>query len=125
MMNTNPFSLKDKVIIVTGASSGIGAQCAIDCSKMGARMVLIARNVERLQHTLSLLDGSGHMVVPFDLSSSDGFKDMVKNVVSKVGKINGVVNCAGMSSVTPLKLVTEELLEQFFQTNYAKNCRIA
>lgn len=117
MMNTNPFSLKDKVIIVTGASSGIGAQCAIDCSKMGARMVLIARNVERLQHTLSLLDGCGHMVVPFDLSSSDGFKDMVKNVVSKVGKINGVVNCAGMSSVTPLKLVTEELLEQFFQTN--------
>lgn len=85
-MNSNPFSLKDKVIIVTGASSGIGAQCAIDCSKMGARVVLIARNIERLQHTFSLLDGSGHMVVPFDLSSSDGLKDLVKNVVSKVGK---------------------------------------
>lgn len=48
----NPFSLENKVIIVTGASSGIGAQCAIDCSKMGARVVLVARNEERLKQTL-------------------------------------------------------------------------
>ena len=43
----NPFTLQDKVIIVTGASSGIGAQCAIDCSKMGAKVVLLGRNEER------------------------------------------------------------------------------
>ena len=114
----NPFSLENKVIIVTGASSGIGAQCAIDCSKMGARVVLVARNEERLKQTLEQCEEpSRHMILPFDLSSSDGLKETIKDVVAKVGKINGVVNCAGMSSVTPLKLVTDELLNQFFRTN--------
>ncbi len=114
----NPFSLEGKVVIVTGASSGIGAQCAIDCSKMGAKVVLIARNEERLKATLALCEEpERHLIVPFDLSSSDKMKDMIKEVVSKMGKIHGVVNCAGMSSVTPLKLVTDELLESFFHTN--------
>lgn len=114
----NPFSLENKVIIVTGASSGIGAQCAIDCSKMGARVVLVARNEERLKQALEQCEEpSRHMILPLDLSSSDGLKDAIKDVVSKVGKINGVVNCAGMSSVTPLKLITDELLDQFFRTN--------
>ena len=108
-MSFNPFSLENKVIIVTGASSGIGAQCAIDCSRMGAKVVLVARNEERLQHTLSQMDGEGHLLLPFDLSVSDGLKEAIKGVVEKVGKINGVVNCAGISSVTPLKLVTDEL----------------
>lgn len=114
----NPFSLENKVIIVTGASSGIGAQCAIDCSKMGARVVLVARNEERLKQTLEQCEESSrHIILPLDLSSSDGLKDAIKDVVAKVGKINGVVNCAGMSSVTPLKLITDELLDQFFRTN--------
>lgn len=114
----NPFSLENKVIIVTGASSGIGAQCAIDCSKMGARVVLVARNEERLKQTLEQCEEpSRHMILPLDLSSSDGLKEAIKDVVAKVGKINGVANCAGMSSVTPLKLVTDELLDQFFRTN--------
>ena len=114
----NPFSLENKVIIVTGASSGIGAQCAIDCSKMGAKVVLMARNKERLKQTLEQCEEpSRHMILPLDLSSSEGLKEAVKDVVAKVGKINGVVNCAGMSSVTPLKLVTDELLDQFFRTN--------
>lgn len=116
-MRFNPFSLENKVILVTGASSGIGRQCAIDCSKMGAHVVLIARNAERLQDTLEMMDGTGHLVLPFDLSSSEGLKETIKDVVSKMGKISGVVNCAGMSSVTPLKMVTDELLNQFFRTN--------
>ena len=117
-MSYNPFSLENKVIIVTGASSGIGAQCAIDCSKMGAKVVLVARNEERLKNTLELCeDPSRHMILPFDLSTSEGLKETIKEVVAKMGKISGVVNCAGMSSVTPLKMVTEELLDRFFHTN--------
>ena len=116
-MNYNPFSLANKVILVTGASSGIGAQCAIDCSRMGAKVILVARNEERLKQTLNRMEGDGHLVLPFDLSSSDGLKETVKEVVGQVGKINGVVNCAGISSVTPLKLVTDDLLDQFFRTN--------
>ena len=51
----NPFSLEGKLIVVTGASSGIGRQCAIDCSKMGASVVLIARDEERLKETVSMI----------------------------------------------------------------------
>lgn len=117
-MSFNPFSLENKVIIVTGASSGIGAQCAIDCSKMGAKVVLLARNKERLKQTLDKCEEpSRHMILSIDLSTSDGLKDIVKDIVARMGKINGVVNCAGMSSVTPLKLVNEDLLDQFFHTN--------
>lgn len=113
----NPFSLEGKTIIVTGASSGIGAQCAIDCSRMGAKVALIARNEERLYETLSQMKGEGHLVVPFDLSSSDGLKEVIKGIVEKMGKVNGVLNCAGISSVTPLKLINDDMLEQFFHTN--------
>lgn len=116
-MSYNPFSLENKVIIVTGASSGIGAQCAIDCSKMGAKVVLVARNVERLNQILGQMEGEGHIVLPLDLSLSDGLKERIKDLVKQVGKINGVVNCAGMSSVTPLKLVTDELFDRFFHAN--------
>lgn len=116
-MGYNPFSLENKVIIVTGASSGIGAQCAIDCSNMGAKVILVARNVERLRQTMNQMEGEGHLLLPFDLSSSEGLKETISEVVGKVGKINGVVNCAGMSSVTPLKFVNDEMLDQFFRTN--------
>lgn len=117
-MTFNPFSLQNKVVIVTGASSGIGAQCAIDCSRMGAKVVLLARNEERLRQTLAQCEEpSRHMALSVDLSSSDGLREHVKEVVARMGKISGVVNCAGMSSVTPLKLVNDELLDQFFHTN--------
>ncbi len=55
----NPFSLEGKTILVTGASSGIGRQCAIDCSKMGAKVVAIGRNLERLDSVVNEMLGRG------------------------------------------------------------------
>ena len=52
-MINNPFSLEGKTILVTGSSSGIGQATAIECSKMGARVVITGRNVVRLQETYS------------------------------------------------------------------------
>ena len=52
-MSYNPFTLAGKTILVTGASSGIGKATAIECSKMGANVILTARNKERLEETLS------------------------------------------------------------------------
>ena len=60
MSNYNPFSLEGKTILVTGASSGIGQATAIECSKMGAKLVITGRNAERLQHTFDRLAGDGH-----------------------------------------------------------------
>ena len=53
----NPFSLEGKTILVTGASSGIGRATAIECSRMGAKVIITARNEERLKETLEQLEG--------------------------------------------------------------------
>ena len=111
----NPFSLEGKTILITGASSGIGAQCAIDCSKMGAKVVLVARNEQRLSKTLSSMEGDGHLSVSIDLTNFAELKDSVKSIVGQVGPINGLVNCAGISTTMPLKLMNSEKMDEFFQ----------
>lgn len=116
-MSYNPFSLENKVIIVTGASSGIGAQCAIDCSKMGAKVALIGRNEQRLSDTLSKMEGEGHLCVQYDLTDSSGLKVMVSDIVQNIGRIDGVLNCAGISDTIPLKIVKAEMLDKFFRNN--------
>ena len=64
----NPFSLEGKTILITGGSSGIGKATAIECSKLGARVIIVARNEERLKATLSSLVGDGHRYVVCDLN---------------------------------------------------------
>lgn len=113
----NPFSLESKNIIVTGASSGIGQQVAISCSKMGARVILIGRNEERLKDTTSQMDGEGHLVFSFDLTNLDGMKSLVSDIVAKTGPINGLVNCAGISTTNLFKLTKPEELDKFFRAN--------
>ena len=113
----NPFSLEGKVIVVTGASSGIGRQCAISCSKTGAKVVVIGRNIERLEETKSQLEGAGHLVISHDLTDIEYHKDLVTDIVAKMGVIDGLVNCAGISTTLPFKLMTPEKLEEFFKTN--------
>ena len=117
MEQFNPFSLQGKTIVVTGASSGIGRQCAIDFSRMGATVILIARNRERLAETLSALDGSGHKSFAADLTDFAALPGLVESIVSEVGKIDGLVNCAGISTTLPLKLMPEERLDEFFKAN--------
>lgn len=113
----NPFSIEGKTILVTGASSGIGQQVAITCSQMGARVVLIARNEERLEETRKQLTGDGHWVVSYDLTDLGHQKDLVTDIVAKMGPIDGLVSCAGISTVMPLKLMTPDKVEYFFKTN--------
>lgn len=113
----NPFSLEEKTIVVTGASSGIGQQVAITCSRMGAKIALLGRNVERLEQTMSQMEGDGHYMVSYDLTDLDHHKELVANIVDRLGPIDGLVNCAGISTVLPFKLVTPEKVEEFFKTN--------
>ena len=113
----NPFSLKNRNIIITGASSGIGQQTAILCSQMGAKVTIIGRNEERLNATLSQMEGKGHKVVAFDLTDTEDIKGLVKNIVLQQGPIDGLVCCAGISGILPLKLMSVELQEHYFRTN--------
>ena len=75
MNSYNPFSLEGKTILVTGASSGIGQATAIECSKMGAKLVITGRNAERLQETFNQLEGEGHQQIIADLANADGVRE--------------------------------------------------
>lgn len=114
----NPFSLEDKTVLVTGASSGIGQQCAIDCSRMGAKVILIARTETRLQETLSLLDHpERHCYYMFDLFQTGQIKPLVDEIVEKQGKIDGFVYAAGIEKTLPVKLLTPDDYMNVFKVN--------
>ena len=75
----NPYSLLGKTIIITGASSGIGKKTAIECSKMGASLVITGRNKERLEDTFRLLEGNDHKMIIADLSKEEEIKSFVES----------------------------------------------
>lgn len=92
MTEFNPFTLKGKTILVTGASSGIGQGIAITCSKMGATVVINGRNVTRLQETLARMTGESHSIAAADLTDTA----TVGSMVAQLPKLDGVVHCAGL-----------------------------
>lgn len=113
-VENNPFSLVDKTILVTGASSGIGRETAIQCSKMGAKVVITARNEERLKDTESKLEGDGHKIIIAELTQQE---DLVK-MVDEIDTINGVVLCAGKGMTSPFPFSTKEKFESIFEVNF-------
>ena len=110
----NPYSLKGKTILVTGASSGIGQTTAIECSKMGAELVVTARNEERLNETFYLLEGDGHVRLFADLTDSD----QIQCLLDQLPEINGLVLCAGKGMTVPFAFCTREKYDDLFNVNY-------
>jgi len=114
----SPFDLTGKTILVTGASSGIGRQCAISCSQMGASLLLLGRNGERLEETLLLTNyPEAHSIYLVDLADYDNVKKFVQKMNLKNSLLHGLVHCAGISDTIPFKYVKQEKVEQFFKTN--------
>ena len=109
----NPFSLEGKTILITGGSSGIGKATAIECSKLGARIIIVARNEEKLKATLSSLEGDGHRYIVCDLNDISS----VEKVLGELPVVDGVVNNAGFTRLAPIPFVQEDLLKDILQTN--------
>lgn len=112
-MSYNPYNIEGKRILITGASSGIGRATAIECSKLGASCLLCGRNEERLQGTLSMLEGSGHVTIAADLLKSDD----LQRIVAQCDKLDGVVMNAGINLMAPIYFLKEEDVNQVFATN--------
>lgn len=112
-MNYNPFTLTGKTILVTGASSGIGRSTAIECSKMGAKVILTARNEQRLQETLTQLEGEGHQYFVADLSREEDVISLVK----MLPVLDGCVNNAGYNILQLISFIKREDMERIFNIN--------
>jgi NAD(P)-dependent dehydrogenase (short-subunit alcohol dehydrogenase family) len=109
----NPFSLKNKTILITGASSGIGRATAIECSKMGAKVVITGRNEVRLQETFEQLEGEGHLLLVADLQKEEDFVQLIENLPA----LDGCVNNAGVTITLPVPFINKEALNDVLQTN--------
>jgi short-subunit dehydrogenase len=88
--------MNDKVVIITGASSGIGKACAQEFSRMGSKVVLAARDEAALQQVAASLPGE-HLLVRTDVSREDDCRSLVEGTVSRFGRIDVLINNAGIS----------------------------
>ena len=107
-MSFNPFSLAGKTILVTGASSGIGRGIAVECSKLGAKLVVSGRNQKELEKTISKLKGTGHLSLAADLSIESDLSELVE----KCPKLDGLVNNAGIPKLAPVTFIKRSDLNE-------------
>lgn len=113
----NPYDLTGKRYIVTGSTSGIGKATAIKLSQQGAEVCLVARNEEKINRVLDLLDGDGHKGYQMDLSEKNDFKSMFDDIVSDGHKIDGLVYSAGIAKILPVSLLNKANMEESMTTN--------
>ena len=101
----NPMDLSGKNILVTGASSGIGKVIAIFLSKVGANVIMAARNEEKLKDTYNELEPGNHSYYLIDLNNLDKIESMIDTVCNDGRKLNGIVHSAGTSKTVPLQFL--------------------
>jgi NAD(P)-dependent dehydrogenase (short-subunit alcohol dehydrogenase family) len=110
----NPFDLTGKTILVTGASSGLGRQCAITASQNGANVIITARNQQRLLETYDQLEGTGHHWLLADLTI-----DMdIDTLVRQLPALNGVVYSTGISDLSPARFIKPEDISKTFDISF-------
>lgn len=110
-MGNNPFSLDGRIILITGASSGIGKELAILCSRMGSKVVITGRNQKRLNDTFKQLEGEGHKMLIADLPND------IDHITNEITSVNGVVHSAGILNFVPYNFVTSQELSRVFDVN--------
>jgi len=118
-------NLNGKNIIITGASSGIGRQCAITASGLGANIALIGRNEQRLSETYARLEPGNHHIARCDVTEYEKMADHVAAIAGKLGKIDGFIHSAGIEMTKILKSMTPHDYESLFATNVVAGFELA
>lgn len=113
-MLNNPFSLLNKTIFVTGASSGIGKAIAEECSKLGAKLIITGRDKKRLDRVYEELQGSSHIKIQADLTI-DADLDAITQTIPE---LDGIVHSAGIVRTLPFSFVSDEELQKVMDINF-------
>lgn len=93
----------NKTVWITGASDGIGKELATQLAQQGAKIILTARNVQKLNKVKDSLTGDGHLVYPMDLMDGEKIPSAVEEVLSKINEVDILVNNAGISQRSLVK----------------------
>ncbi len=110
--------LSGKNILVTGASSGIGKGIAIFLSKVGANVIIVARNEEKLKETYNELELGNHSYYSIDLNNLNEIEGMMEKVCSDGRKLNGLVHSAGISRTIPIQFLKLDDLKNIMSINF-------
>jgi len=113
-MRDNPFSLDGKNILITGASSGIGREIAILCSKMGASVYAVARREDKLKELMSEMNSTNNGFIVADLLK----KEDLDQIIDQIPKLDGVMHCAGVGSRVLAKSVTHDEIRRVMGINF-------
>jgi NAD(P)-dependent dehydrogenase (short-subunit alcohol dehydrogenase family) len=114
----NPLELTGKTVLVTGASAGIGRSTALLLGRLGARVVLSGRNLDRLHETAGQMEGSGHHIAALDLINPNEIAAWIAEVVQAVGPLHGLAHCAGIGPMAPLRFLQLERIEEVMRVNF-------
>lgn len=117
--------LSNRSVLVTGASSGIGRECARLCSELGARVVIAGRDNARLEETFFSLQGVGHSSLQHDFQSAERTLDLIDQAVAAAGPLSGIVHCAGVQSSYPIRSQTVADVEELMRVNVTSCLMIA
>lgn len=111
--------LQYRVVVVTGASSGIGEACAVAFAEKGARLVLAARRAERLESLVGKLEAMGGQAlgVVTDVTDEAAVQALFDRAVERFGTVDVVLNNAGIADSTPVDEMSLELWHQVINTN--------
>ncbi|NBQ86572.1 MAG: SDR family oxidoreductase [Betaproteobacteria bacterium] len=111
--------LSGRVALVTGASSGLGAQFAKTLSRAGAAVVLASRRIEKLKDLRAQIEAEGGdaHVVPLDVTDMDSIRSAVAHAETEVGSLDILVNNSGVSTTQRLQDVAEADFDFIFDTN--------
>jgi NAD(P)-dependent dehydrogenase (short-subunit alcohol dehydrogenase family) len=106
--------LQGRVVLVTGASSGLGRAAAIALSQKGAKLIVTGRDADRLSQTRDMLTGADHEALLGVIGDADSAAELVKSAARAVGVIDGIFHAAGSFSVLPVKVTKQRHLEEAF-----------
>jgi len=111
--------LKDKVVVITGASSGIGLAVSKILAEKGAKLALLSRSVDKLNALASEMQRNKQEATPIkaDVTDRESVKNAVKQAVAKYGTIDILVNCAGVGHYGAIETLDMEEFENILKTN--------
>ena len=119
--------LSGKVVLVTGASRGIGYQAALEAGRRGAHVIAVARTVGGLEELDDAIKGAGSeaTLVPLDVRDGDGIDRLGKAIFDRWGRLDGLVgNAAVLGTITPVSHLDVKDFDQAFAVNVAANYRL-
>ena len=121
----NPMDLSGRLMLVTGASAGIGRATAVMLSRLGARVILNGRDTARLEETAARLEGDGHAVAAFDLSDLEAVPGWVKTRTAAHGPLDGIAHCAGIQTLRPIRIFSAEFFDAVMRANLGSALALA